>query len=45
MCYSNKKNLRFLLCAHLRMCSVCYNMLHKKKECPVCKECIESLGV
>jgi hypothetical protein len=45
MCYSNKKNLRFLPCAHLIMCSACYNMLHKKKECPVCKGCIESLGV
>jgi len=45
MCYSNKKNLRFLPCAHLIMCSACYNMLHKKKECPVCKACIELLGV
>jgi len=45
MCYSNKKNLRFLPCAHLIMCSVCYNMLQKKKECPVCKGNIQSLGV
>ena len=44
MCYSNKKNLRFLPCAHLIMCSACYNMLEKKKECPVCKGCITSLG-
>ena len=45
MCYSNKKNLRFLPCSHIIMCSVCYNMLQKKKECPVCKGCIDSLGV
>jgi len=45
MCYSNKKNLRFLPCAHLIMCSACYNMLEKKKECPVCKGDIQSLGV
>jgi len=45
MCYSNKKNLRFLPCSHLIMCSACYNMLQKKKECPVCKGCISSLGV
>jgi hypothetical protein len=45
MCYSNKKNLRFLPCAHLIMCSACYNMLEKKKECPVCKGNIQSLGV
>ena len=45
ICYSNKKNLRFLPCSHLIMCSACYNMLQKKKECPVCKGNIESLGV
>jgi len=45
MCYSNKKNLRFLPCAHLIMCSACYNKLQKKKECPVCKGCITSLGI
>jgi hypothetical protein len=44
MCYSNKKNVRFLPCAHLIMCSACYNYLQKKRECPVCKGHIESLG-
>ena len=45
MCYSNKKNLCFLPCNHNIMCSGCYNMLQKKKECPFCKGCIESFGL
>ena len=45
MCYTNKKNLRFLPCNHNIMCSGCYGSLQKKNECPVCKGCIQSFGL
>ena len=43
MCYENAKNLRFSPCAHNVTCSECYVKLIKPRECPVCKQAIESL--
>jgi hypothetical protein len=44
MCYENAKNLRFSPCAHSIVCSECYLRLMKPRECPVCKQVIESLN-
>jgi hypothetical protein len=44
MCYENAKNLRFSPCAHSIVCSECYVKLMKPRECPVCKQAIESLN-
>jgi hypothetical protein len=44
MCYENAKNLRFSPCAHSIVCSECYLRLMKPRECPVCKQAIESLS-
>jgi len=43
MCYDNAKNLTFGPCAHNIVCSECYVKLMKPRECPVCKQTIESL--
>lgn len=43
MCYENRKNITFSPCAHNVTCSVCYVKLIKPRECPVCKQTIESL--
>jgi len=43
MCYENAKNLTFGPCAHTIACSECYVRLMKPRECPVCKQAIESL--
>jgi hypothetical protein len=44
LCYENAKNLRFSPCAHSIVCSECYVKLMKPRECPVCKQVIESLN-
>lgn len=44
LCYENAKNLTFSPCAHAVMCSECYVQLIKPRECPVCKQGIESLN-
>ena len=44
MCYENAKNLTFGPCAHNIACSECYVKLIKPRECPVCKQAIESLS-
>ena len=44
LCYDNAKNLTFSPCAHAVMCSECYVQLIKPRECPVCKQGIESLN-
>ena len=43
LCYENAKNLTFGPCAHTIACSECYVRLIKPRECPVCKQTIESL--
>jgi Zinc finger, C3HC4 type (RING finger) len=43
LCYENAKNLTFSPCAHNIACSECYSKLMKPRECPVCKQAIESL--
>ena len=43
MCYDNRKNITFSPCAHNVTCNVCYVKLIKPRECPVCKQTIESL--
>ena len=43
LCYENAKNLTFSPCAHKIACSECYIKLIKPRECPVCKQTIESL--
>jgi hypothetical protein len=43
MCYDNAKNLTFGPCAHKIVCSECYRKLMKPRECPACKQVIESL--
>ena len=43
LCYENAKNLTFGPCAHNIACSECYVKLIKPRECPVCKQTIESL--
>jgi hypothetical protein len=43
LCYENQKNLTFSPCAHNIACSACYIKLMKPRECPVCKQVIESL--
>ena len=43
MCYENKKNIAFSPCHHPIVCSECYPKLIKPRECPVCKQAIESL--
>jgi hypothetical protein len=43
LCYENAKNLKFSPCAHNVTCSECYVKLIKPRECPVCKQAIESL--
>lgn len=45
MCYENAKNLKFSPCAHDVICSECYVRLIKPRECPVCKQTIESLSL
>jgi hypothetical protein len=44
LCYENAKNLTFGPCAHNIACSECYGKLMKPRECPVCKQAIESLS-
>lgn len=44
LCYENAKNLTFGPCAHTIACSECYVRLMKPRECPVCKQAIESLS-
>jgi hypothetical protein len=44
LCYENAKNLTFSPCAHTIACSECYVKLMKPRECPVCKQAIESLS-
>jgi hypothetical protein len=44
LCYENTKNLTFGPCAHTIACSECYVRLMKPRECPVCKQAIESLS-
>jgi hypothetical protein len=44
LCYENVKNLRFSPCAHSIVCSECYVKLMKPRECPVCKQVIDSLN-
>ena len=44
LCYENAKNLRFSPCAHSIACSECYVKLMKPRECPVCKQAIDSLN-
>jgi hypothetical protein len=44
LCYENAKNLTFSPCAHNIACSECYRKLMKPRECPVCKQVIESLN-
>jgi hypothetical protein len=44
MCYDNAKNLTFGPCAHKIVCSECYRKLMKPRECPACKQVIESLS-
>jgi hypothetical protein len=44
LCYENAKNLTFGPCAHNIACSACYVKLMKPRECPVCKQAIESLN-
>ena len=43
LCYENAKNIGFSPCAHNIACSECYVKLMKPRECPVCKQAIESL--
>jgi hypothetical protein len=43
LCYENAKDLTFGPCAHNIACSECYMKLMKPRECPVCKQAIESL--
>jgi hypothetical protein len=43
LCYDNAKNLTFGPCAHTIACSECYGKLIKPRECPACKQTIESL--
>jgi len=43
MCYENKKDILFGPCAHNVMCGECYVKLIKTRECPVCKQAVESL--
>ena len=44
LCYENAKNITFSPCAHTIACSECYSKLIKPRECPVCKQAIESLS-
>jgi hypothetical protein len=44
LCYENAKNMTFSPCAHTIACSECYSKLIKPRECPVCKQAIESLS-
>jgi len=44
LCYENAKNITFSPCAHNVTCSECYVKLMKPRECPVCKQAIESLN-
>jgi hypothetical protein len=44
LCYENAKNLTFGPCAHTVVCSECYIRLMKPRECPVCKQAIETLN-
>lgn len=44
LCYENAKNLTFGPCGHTVVCSECYIRLMKPRECPVCKQAIETLN-
>lgn len=43
ICFKSKKNIKFMPCGHNHTCSLCYVQILKPRECPFCKQEIESI--
>ena len=43
ICFKSKKNIKFNPCGHNHTCSLCYVQILKPRECPFCKQEIESI--
>jgi hypothetical protein len=43
ICFKSKKNIKFIPCGHNHTCSLCYVQITKPRECPFCKQEIESI--
>lgn len=43
VCFNIQKNIKFMPCGHNHTCSLCYVQISKPKECPFCKQEIQSI--